>query len=167
MFYTPVSEKEAMDDRYQLLKDGHYPKCKLLDMELRRSSQSGNAYTKITLGVVDEKGNVKWIFCNLTDHPSMRYLMRHFCEGLGLIEPYNSGTLTPEMIASKKDTWLRGGVKIGIKKARPKEDGSGEEWAPQNTVLDFGQQKSADSTPEKTDRAIPPQSPEFDDEIPF
>jgi hypothetical protein len=177
MFYTPVSEKEAMDNRYSLLEPGHYPKAKVIEAEGGTSSK-GNKFIKLTLSVMTHEGYSRKIFAYLSDTPSMRYLTRHLATALGLSNEYDNGSMTLDHLI--RDVWIKGGVHIGVQKERSKEDGTGDMWPAKNTVTDFGlkteegRSQSSAVKPNPVEkvrdalngRTAPPQD-DFNDDIPF
>lgn len=174
MFYTPVSEQEAIDSRFSLLEAGHYPNAKIDHKSVEEGTSSkGNKFLKLSISIKTNDGHIRKIFCYLTDVESMRYLTRHLSESVGLLDKYENGTLTADDFR-KTDLVIRGGIDVGVQPGKPKEDGSGEMWSPKNIILDFGnREKKLTETGKKSieemrQRISPKMLPvDFDDDIPF
>lgn len=180
MWYTPMSEDEVQKARFKIIDAGHYKHAKLFSAE-NHISTAGKKGVKLSVVVHLPNGNTVKVDGFLTSHASMEFLTRHLAESLDLLNEYEAGSLTVESMLKKRDIWLKGGVDIGIQKAKPKTDGSGEFWNERNNILDFGSgerdksrakshlsQAKAKLETVTTGRVLnKPPVDEFDDSIPF
>jgi hypothetical protein len=87
MQFTPKTEKELAEEG--LLKTDNYD-FEVLNAE-NAISQKGNPMIKLKLNVFGPDGRGVHIFDYLME--AMAFKLRHFCDGAGLIEKYESGKL--------------------------------------------------------------------------
>jgi len=119
MNFTPKTEKQLEEEN--LIAEGTY------DFEVVKAvdtfSQAGNAMIKLQLRVYHAEGETV-----ITDYLTelMGFKLRHFADGVGMMDRYEKGTLAGSELTGKS-----GKVKIEIRR-----DKSGE-FRPQNVVKDY------------------------------
>lgn len=128
--FNPLTDEQinAVQNRDLLIED-IYPFI-VKSME-QQHSKSGNEMLKVRLGVMDTKGDTRYIFDYLLATDQMIYKLKHFCESIGLAAKYAEGKFYPQDCIG-----LMGKVKIGIQKGAIKEDGTGS-YPDKNSVKDY------------------------------
>lgn len=117
--FSPQSETEILN----LIPDGEYDF--VVYESVKHLSKSGNISIKLTLNVFDNNKQIHTIFCYLTSN--FMFLLKHFCDSVGLEEAYSKGILSPEMCGGK-----RGRCKVIIEDAQ-----EGTSYPPKNVIKDF------------------------------
>jgi hypothetical protein len=156
MKFTPKTEQQIAEDA--LAPDGVYP-FRVMHAEDKTSS-AGNPMIEIDLlvFVASSKRELKDYLME-----KMAFKLRHFCANVGLLEAYNSGTLSADNCIDKE-----GYVRLGHDAAKPKTDGSGDMWPPKNTVKDYvGDPSKAKPAPGPTDAQLENKSTGPDEDAPF
>jgi hypothetical protein len=97
--YDVMTEEEAMNERYQLLKDGEYDA--VITSVTEKTSSTGNYMFEVILDVYDELGRtfqVKdfWVFTR-----SMMWKVIHGCKSAGIFQEYNDKKLTTHLLMHK------------------------------------------------------------------
>lgn len=122
MNFNPKSEGEVQ--QFNLLPDGIY------DFEVMsakdRVSKKGNEMIELKLGIWQGDKITHYIFDYLLSDDQSAYKLRHCCDTTGLIDKYDSGTLTANMFEART-----GKAKIGTQK-----DKTGQ-YADKNVVRDY------------------------------
>jgi len=98
--YTAMSEQEAMNERFQLLKDGIYDAVVTTSQD-KTSVNSGNPMMDMTLSVYDKEGNIHQVRDFLVFTKSMMWKVVHCAESADLVEIYNKQKFCSEAIIGK------------------------------------------------------------------
>lgn len=101
--YEVMTEHEAMQERYQLLKDGIYDAV-VSAAEDKISANSGNPMMKLTLQVFDDNGKVYSVKDFLVFTKSMMWKVIHFADSAGLLKEYEAGKLCSDIVLQKRVT---------------------------------------------------------------
>lgn len=157
--YQVMTEQEALQARFSLLKDGAYD-ATINSCEFRVSN-NGNPMFDIKLDVYDENGRpcvVRdfWLFT-----PQMMWKAIHGSESAGLLKEYEEKKLKPEILVGKNvrvNIETQQGSLIPHDKLNGKPEGS--RYPDKNVVSDYLR---------KSPNALPKNSDEFidDKDIPF
>lgn len=99
--YQVMTEYEAMQERYQLLKDGVYDAV-VSAAEDKVSANSGNPMMKLTLHVFDESGKSHTVKDFLVFTKSMMWKVIHFADSAGVLKEYEQGKLCSEIVDQKR-----------------------------------------------------------------
>ena len=83
--FNPQTEEQVLN----LLPDGEYP-FYVYDAE-NWIGKTGKESIKLTLKVIDQNGAERSVFCYLS--PNYLFLLKHFCDAVGLQEAYQKGNL--------------------------------------------------------------------------
>jgi|SRR6185503_1373864 len=167
MGYNPLSKEKADEmARPPLIDDGQY-QFELMEFHNtdkyhnKLVDSKGGEMTRIKIKIWDHHNKERFVFTNLywSDENKMAYRTRHFAETIDMLPLYEGGSLYDEMSQCLGKT---GYCEIYTQKAKPKNDGTNEMWAPKNDVRDF---IVADKVPEdaKTMKA----DPTLNDDLPF
>lgn len=117
--FLPLEEEDLLN----LLPDGTYDF--LVKESVKHRAPSGNLSIKLTLGIYDNKGAERIIFCYLSQNYML--LLKHFCDSVGLDSAYQSGALSPEICVNRSG-------KCKVITEHPEE---GSTYQPKNVVKDF------------------------------
>ena len=118
--FNPLSEVDILN----LLPEDEYDFV-VKNADNHRSMKTGNQSIKLTLGVYDKAGRENTVFCYLS--PNFMFLLKHFCDSVGLEESYEKGILNPAICVNRS-----GRCKILIE-----EPEVGTNYMPKNVVKDF------------------------------
>lgn len=156
--YDPMSEEQAMQERFSLLKDGDYDAS--VEKFDGKISAKGNRTVEFTLNVYDNDGKVHQIVDWITFTPKMTWKLRHHCVSGGMEKEFDNKTWRPQMSVGKLfrvKVVIDQGKEIPADKLKGKPPGS--RYPDKNAIEDYivSPQKSAG-------QALPK---EFDDGIPF
>jgi len=110
--YQVMTEQEAMNERFQLLKAGEYDAV-VIKAEDKVSSNSGNPMIDLILAVYGENGFIHEVRDFLVFTKTMMWRVIHFADSAGLLKEYEEGKLCSDLILDKR---LR--VKIIIEEGR-------------------------------------------------
>lgn len=99
--YEVMDEQEAMQERYQLVKDGEYDAIISASQDTR-SSNSGNPMMDMTVTVFDENGKPHDIRDFLVFTNNMMWKVRHMADSAGLLEEYEGQLLCSEVAIGKR-----------------------------------------------------------------
>lgn len=94
--YTPMTEQEAIEERFNLLKEGEYDAVITASQD-KVSANSGNPMMDITLQVFDEEGKARDVRDFLVFTKTMMWKVIHFADSSGLLKEYESGRLCSEV----------------------------------------------------------------------
>lgn len=97
--YDPISEEEALKERYQLLKDGEYEG--FVETATARISSSNNPMIELVLTVYDENGKSKTVKDFLVFTKQMMWKVIHCCKSTGTSKEYLDGKLCAEILVGK------------------------------------------------------------------
>jgi hypothetical protein len=106
--YDVMSEQEAIEQRFNLLKEGEYDAVVTVSHD-KVSSNSGNPMMDITLQVFDESGKACDVRDFLVFTKKMMWKVIHFADSASLLKEYEEGKLCSEVAIGQR---VR--VKIGI-----------------------------------------------------
>ncbi len=109
--YEVLSEQEAMEERFNLLKEGEYDA--VITSSSDSQSKTGNPMMDMTVSVYDENGKAHDVRDFLVFTKQMMWKVVHFADSAGCLEGYQDGQLCSEMVTGKR---VR--VKIAIEEGR-------------------------------------------------
>ncbi len=134
--YTPMSEEQAMRERFELLNDGEYHAT--IKSATLKNSQSGNPMFEVYLDVYNEIGKPHALKDYLVFTNKMMWKVRHCAEATNLIKEYEDQKFAPELILNKNIKVLlskQEGNIIPDDKLKGKPSGS--RYPDKNVVLDY------------------------------
>ena len=134
--YQVMSEKEAMEERFCLLKEGIYDA--VITESQDKVSQSGNPMMDITLAVYDDNGKTTNVRDFLVFTPKMMWKVINFSKSSGLMEGYISGKLCSEMVINQR-VKVKISVESGglIPEDKLKDKPLGAKYPDKNKVEDY------------------------------
>lgn len=160
--YQVYTEQEAIEERFNLLKEGEYDAVITASLD-KQSASSGNPMMDITLQVFDDNGRSRDVRDFLVFTPSMMWKVIHFADSAGILTQYEEGKLCSDAVIGKR---VR--VKITIEQGslipqdRLKGKAAGSKYPDKNKVEDYLKTGDKKSTALKEN-----QGPFEDDEIAF
>lgn len=98
--YQVMSEQDAMNERFQLLKEGIYDAVITASQDTT-SANSGNPMMDMTVTVYDENGKTHDVRDFLVFTKQMMWKVVHFAESAGCLAGYEDGQLCSEMAINK------------------------------------------------------------------
>jgi hypothetical protein len=107
--YQVMSEQEAMEARYQLLKEGIYEA--VISTSIDKTSSTGNPMMDMTVSVYDENGKAHDIRDFLVFTEKMTWKAIHCAESAGILQEFQEGKFCSELVQNKRVK-----VKIAIEK---------------------------------------------------
>lgn len=110
--YTPVTEEQAMRERYKLLEDGYY-NAKIETVN-ERLSASNNPMAEVFLSVYDKNGEVHNMRDYLVFTSKMIWKIKHAADSANLSKEFDDKKFRPKMLEGKN-------VKVEIKTQSGKE----------------------------------------------
>src|SRR5215475_5242997 len=135
--YDVMTEQEAIEERYSLLKEGIYDAI-ILTSEDRISTNSGNPMMDMTVQVFDEQGRYHNVRDFLVFTKPMMWKVIHFSKSAGILQEYESGKLCSEVATAKRVK-----VKIGIEEGKEipldklKNAPAGSRYPSRNKIEDY------------------------------
>ena len=135
--YDVMSEQEAIEERFNLLKEGEYDAVITVSHD-KVSANSGNPMMDITLQVFDENGKARDVRDFLVFTKTMMWKVIHFADSAGLLTQYEQGKLCSEVAIGNR---VR--VKIGIEEGgeipqdKLKGKPAGSKYPDKNKVEDY------------------------------
>lgn len=135
--YDVMSEQEAIEERFNLLKEGEYDAVISASLD-KVSANSGNPMMDITLQVFDEAGKARDVRDFLVFTKTMMWKVIHFADSAGLLKPYEEGKLCSEVAIGNR---VR--VKIGVEEGgeipqdKLKGKPMGSKYPDKNKVEDY------------------------------
>ena len=160
--YDVMSEQEAIEERFNLLKEGEYDAVITVSHD-KVSANSGNPMMDITLQVFDEAGKARDVRDFLVFTKTMMWKVIHFADSAGLLKQYEEGKLCSEVAIGNR---VR--VKIGIEEGseipqdKLKGKPSGSKYPDKNKVEDYIKKDDQKPLPQKME-----DDPFADDDIAF
>ncbi len=154
--YDVMSEQEAIEERFNLLKEGEYDA--VVSSSTDKTSSSGNPMMDITLQVFDENGKARDVRDFLVFTKSMMWKVIHFADSANLLPQYEQGKLCSEVATGcrvRVKITIEGGGEIPQDKLKGKLVGS--KYPDKNKVDDYV----------KKDCQNPQDDPFTDDDIAF
>lgn len=94
--YQPITEQEAIEERFNLLKEGEYDAVITASLD-KVSANSGNPMMDITLQVFNEAGKARDVRDFLVFTKTMMWKVIHFADSAGLLPQYEEGKLCSEV----------------------------------------------------------------------
>ena len=160
--YEPMSEQEAMQERFQLVKEGIYDAVITASQDTR-SANSGNPMMDMTVTVYDENGKAHDVRDFLVFTKAMMWKVVHFADSAGILKEYEEGKLCSEVAIGKRvqvKITVEEGSEIPQDKLKGKPLGS--KYPDKNKVEDYIK-KSDQGAPVQSENPAPFQ----DDDIAF
>lgn len=99
--YEVMTEEQAMQERFQLLKEGEYDAV-IRDSKDTISASSGNSMMDMTVSVFDENGKDHDVRDFLVFTKSMMWKVVHFAESANIIKEYETGNLCSDVAIGKR-----------------------------------------------------------------
>lgn len=155
--YQVLTEEEAMNERFSLLKEGEYDAVVKTSIDAI-SSNSGNPMMDMTISVFDENGKEHAVRDFLVFTKAMMWKVVHFADSAGLIKEYESGRLCSDIAIN---TRVR--VKVNIEPGNEIPEGKlkgkplGSKYPDKNKIEDYVK---------KTEQNPLANNDPFDDDIP-
>jgi len=143
--YDVMSEQEAIEERFNLLKEGEYDAVIAASQD-KQSASSGNPMMDITLQVFDENGKARDVRDFLVFTKGMMWKVIHFADSAGILEAYEQGKLCSEVAIGNRvrvKITVEEGGEIPADKLKGKPAGS--KYPDKNKVEDYI--KKADQKP--------------------
>lgn len=156
--YEVLSIDEAMQERYQLMRDGEYDA--VIDRAEERMSASGNPMMQLDLTVYDAEGRPHQIKDYLVFTKAMMWKVIHCAESCGLMQEYTDKKFCAELLQDKTVRVIistqEGGI---IPEDKLKGKPIGSRYSDKNAVKDYIKQ---------SEKAVKPMIDDFDDkDLPF
>ncbi len=101
LMYDVMTEQEALQERYQLLKDGEYDAV-IVTSQDKISANSGNPMMDMTLYVYDENGREHSVRDFLVFTKSMMWKIIHCADSAGLLQEYEQRKFCSNLIEGKQ-----------------------------------------------------------------
>lgn len=159
--YDVMSEQEAIEERFNLLKEGEYDAVITVSHD-KTSANSGNPMMDMTLQVFDEAGKARDVRDFLVFTKTMMWKVIHFADSAGLLKQYEDGKLCSEVAIGNR---VR--VKIGIEEGgeipqdKLKGKAAGSKYPDKNKVEDYIKKEDQKPLPLKAE-----DDPFADDDMP-
>lgn len=135
--YQPMSEQEAMAERFQLLKEGVY-EAVITASKDTTSANSGNPMMDMTVTVYDHDGKSHDVRDFLVFTKAMMWKIVHFADSAGLTKDYEDGALCSEKAINKAvmvKINVEDGREIPVDKLNGKPSGS--KYPDKNKIEDY------------------------------
>ena len=135
--YQIYTEQEALEERFNLLKEGEYDAV-ITSSQDKVSANSGNPMMDIILQVFDENGKARDVRDFLVFTKSMMWKVIHFADSAGLISQYEQGKLCSEVAIGSRvrvKITIEEGSEIPADKLKSKPAGS--KYPDKNKVEDY------------------------------
>ena len=159
--YNVMSEQEAIEERFNLFKEGEYDA--FISASHDKQSSTGNAMMDMTLQVFDDAGKARYVRDFLVFTKTMMWKVIHFADSAGLLKQYEDGKLCSEVAIGNR---VR--VKIGIEEGgeipqdKLKGKAAGSKYPDKNKVEDYIKKEDQKPLPQKAE-----DDPFADDDIAF
>lgn len=137
LVYQPLTEQEAMNERFQLMKEGEYMGF-VLSSEDKMSANSGNSMMDMTLRLYDDEGKPHDVRDFLVFTKGMMWKVVHFAQSAQIMKDYEDGKLCSETAMDKRvrvKIEIEPGKEIPIDKLNGKAVGS--KYPDKNKVADY------------------------------
>jgi uncharacterized protein DUF669 len=162
--YEIMSEQDAMNERFQLLKEGIYDAVITASQDTT-STNSGNHMMDMTVTVYDKNGKTHDVRDFLVFTKAMMWKVVHFADSAGMLKEYEEGKLCSETAINKR-VMVKIVVEQGSEIPQDKLKGKplGTRYFDKNKIEDYIKkgEKGAKGVPNGD---TPP--PFTDDDIPF
>lgn len=134
--YQVLSEQEAIEERFNLLKEGEYDA--VITVSHDKQSSSGNPMMDMTLQVFDAQGKARDVRDFLVFTKTMMWKVIHFADSAGLLPQYEQGKLCSECAVGQRvrvKINIEEGSEIPADKLKGKPAGS--KYPDKNKVDDY------------------------------
>lgn len=134
--YQIMSEYEAMQERFQLLKEGEYDA--VVNESQDKLSSSGNPMMDMTVTLWDSDGKQHDIRDFLVFTTQMMWKIIHFANSAGILEEYEAGKLCSQVAINKHvrvKVTIEQGKEIPVDKLNGKTPGS--KYPDKNKIEDY------------------------------
>lgn len=98
--YEVMTEQDAMNERFQLLKEGIYEAVVTASQDT--TSSKGSPMMDITIAVYDENGKSHDVRDFLVFTKQMMWKIVHFSDSAGMLKEYEAGKLCSETAINKR-----------------------------------------------------------------
>lgn len=161
--YEVMSEQEAMNERFQLIKEGIYDAVVTASQDT--TSSKGHAMMDITVAVYDDNGKAHDVRDFLVFTKQMMWKIVHFADSAGMIKEYEEGKLCSETAINKR-VQVKIVVEQGSEIPQDKLKGKplGTRYFDKNKVEDYIKKGEQGATGVPNGDTPPPF---MDDEVPF
>ena len=135
--YEVLSEQEAIEERFNLLKEGEYDAVITVSHD-KTSASSGNPMMDMTLQVFDAQGKARDVRDFLVFTKSMMWKVIRFADSAGLMTQYEQGKLCSEAAIGQRvrvKITIEEGSEIPADKLKGKPAGS--KYPDKNKVEDY------------------------------
>ncbi len=159
--YQIMSEQEAMEERFNLLKEGEYDA--VITASSDAQSKTGNPMMDMTVTVYDDNGKAHDVRDFLVFTKQMMWKVVHFCDSASLLKEYEEGKLCSEVAIG-----CRVRVKINVEEGseipqdKLKGKSLGSKYPDKNKIEDYIKRSDADDS-----HSNPESSAVVDDDVPF
>lgn len=156
--YEVMEEEEAMQERFQILKEGDYDA--VIEVSEDKMSSSGNPMMAMTLNVFDQEGRMHSIKDYLVFTKNMMWKVIHCADSAGLTDAYKSKRFSSDVVAGKR-VRIKLGIEAGKDIPEDKLNGKpyGSKYPDKNKVEDYlKRQDNGQSLPtdiDNTDQDVP------------
>ena len=99
--YTVFSEQQAIEERFNLLREGEYDAVISASQD-KQSASSGNPMMDLTLQVFDDNGRSRDVRDFLVFTKSMMWKVINFANSAGLMVPYEAGRLCSDVAVGNR-----------------------------------------------------------------
>lgn len=158
--YEVMSEQEAMQERFQLLKEGEYEA--VITASSDSQSKTGNPMMDMTVSVYDENGKAHDVRDFLVFTKQMMWKIVHFCDSASLLKEYEEGKLCSEIAVG-----CRVRVKINVEEGseipqdKLKGKALGSKYPDKNKIEDYIRKEDQKPLEQKAE-----DDPFADDDVP-
>lgn len=161
--YDVMSEQDAMNERFQLVKEGVYEAVVTASQDT--TSSKGHPMMDITLAVYDENGKTHDVRDFLVFTKQMMWKIVHFCDSAECLPGYEDGKFCSKMAINKR-VMVKIVVEQGSEIPEDKLKGKplGTRYFDKNKVEDYIKKGDQGATGVPTGNNPPPFT---DDDIPF
>jgi hypothetical protein len=144
--YEPMTEEQAQQERYSLLKEGEYEAT--VEKFEGKMSSTNNRMIVLSLNVYDKAGIVHQMTDYLPLTPKMAWKLINHCKSGGLFAEYENKTWRPQMSVGKMfcvKVAVEPGSKIPTDKLKGKPEGS--VYPDRNVIRDYVKQQEGAANP--------------------
>ncbi len=99
--YEVMNEQEAMQERFQLMKEGEYDAIISASQDTK-SANSGNPMMDMTVSVFDDNGKSHDVRDFLVFTKTMMWKVVHMADSAGILKEYEEGKLCSETVIGKR-----------------------------------------------------------------
>lgn len=135
--YEALTEQEAQEERYQLLKEGEYDAVITTSSDTI-SSNSGNQMMDMTVSVFDDNGKSHDIRDFLVFTKTMMWKVIHCANSAGLLKEYEDQNFCSEVVIGKRvrvNIAIEAGSEVPIDRLKGRPLGS--KYPDKNKIADY------------------------------